>query len=354
MSSAQQVRTLLHDRLADRQQLNQTLKNAKQEYEDLSEKSNQLRLALQEADLAINNFRNAYVRSSTKQSEWDGGDLARYSQLNEKRDEIFDELQTAERRREGLNETIGATSRQLEEFRLNAGIEDLERHHTAIQKLTERATRISDLIVTNEKGIADAENSIPASPSEDARSEMLAQVALGEADVATLANLDASIAVELQAEKEAGEQVVSVVQDAEATIIGLRKILKSTQDDLQTLTSKTADLEFDFLRGEAETVGAAYVESAQAVLALWAQLCALDELARDVRPEMRASGAFRSDTWTKLYIPTFRVGACTQNAQWMRFGGLCNRSDFERTVDAAKNRELQRLRQCGVSSLSEG
>lgn len=340
--------TQLNHRIAALRVLESMLSDAKEKYEASGSAVSEARNRLQAIHARHTEFVRSGGRADVDQSDWDESDRTQARQLLTALEEANNDVMKQEQQREELNQSIGSLHGQLEQHRLNASLQDVARHRSLLDQATARVSRIRGLIAENEDCIARVHLSIPESPAQDSRPEVLARLALGEADPSEISGFHAQISKEVAAEKKASSTAIALVETAEETIVGLRALLDEAEAGLSSLQASTADIEFDFLRSHAESIGKEYVQAAETVLAMWARLCALDDIVKIFRPR---SSVFKQRKCHDLFIPAFSVDACTTQSRYANEGGIAQKFRFKEAISTAMDTEVEILRKSGLTSI---
>ncbi len=181
--------------------------------------------------------------------------------------------------------------------------------------LQDRCKEMSGKIDSLRRAISDQEeikakarSAVPSMQSlNNERENLLARIALGEATQKDLDSFDKKYAKELTANREASQLSESIISSADQTIAGLRRCLNNAELELTTLTDQKDSARLDFLRSEAEKVGAEYLELAYALTEKYKRIVGLDCLMRKFRenPNIRTvnSGIFKIPMFN---LPVFK------------------------------------------------
>lgn len=348
MSTKKSTNTTINDRFDARRMVLNQLSKAREDYEQAIKLANEAKSRADAVHSKISTFQDHFTRANIPEEQWNNQAREEIASLRRSCQEYLSEHRINSENASELNMQIASLEKQLQTFSLGISTQDLITHHERIKQLCDRKTRIVATIKDMELKISDAEATIPVVISEDSRPDLLARLALGEANAHELDELDVIIANEVAMESEASSTAISKVQDAEATIIGLRRMLSELQDQLEKLDAQTPDIEFDFLRSEANKAGDGYVEAAEKLLEMWALLCLYDDMAKAINRDGKVRPTFKNSFFGELTAPAFRVPACDDPKRF-REGRVIAPHSLENAMKRARAIHIDRLRLAGMT-----
>jgi hypothetical protein len=214
-----------------------------------------------------------------------------------------------------------------------------------------KVDELQSLIDAQESIIAEARASIPSlADFSQKREDLLAEIAEGKADAASLKLLDEAIA---QRQKEVGEATDAATQsirNAEQTINGVRKKLGAAEQQFSKLDAHKYDHLMEFITQEAEEVGAEYIHLADQLADKFTRLVGLSAFRNRIGHSRKRSGddfgfLFRA---TEIKIPKFYLKVFGLPRDW--YDGLLfsiSKLDASKLVQV----EEESLRELGVDLL---
>lgn len=150
-------------------------------------------------------------------------------------------------------------------------------HKKLIDAAKSEITHIQSALIERQELIAQAQKSIPVTPDrQQERSDIMADIALGNAKATALQAIDKRIANETAITQAAKEKVAQVIADNQATLDGLSNKLAIAQASLKEIESKTDDVAHRYFMGMAEIAAAQYVNHALALKGLYIKLSGLN------------------------------------------------------------------------------
>lgn len=222
-----------------------------------------------------------------------------------------------------------------------ASVDELRAHLKSVAEAKAEVERI-EAIKAEQEGILaslgdDRDEQIEA--LQEQRSQVLADIALGNATKAALDKIDAEIGGLLQ--DKGGEHIRSIESHRQAhqTLAGLRSRLEQARDHYARLSDYTNELLAQALRSEAERVGETYFAHAKEAIDAFQELVAIDRILRNVAGDSSAS--FLPPAWWIMNMPAFMlecakhtelhdaVSGVLYSAQRAVDGGLIDASEAE-------------------------
>lgn len=224
--------------------------------------------------------------------------------LKDQLQKLRQDMQRSEERHKALNdELVQLQTVELPSCMANLSAEDVLEHYRQIGAANTEVGRIQSAIDAQHQLIADAKASIPnAVDRQDGRHSLMAEIALGKASKDVLEKLDAEIASDKRSISDAEKKVAPQIADAKATVVGLERKLEAARDVLNTLESKSEEVEHRYYFGEAQKAAAQYVNHALELRRLHFLLLGLNSIISS----HDGKGIVRHGT-KPIHLPMFRL-----------------------------------------------
>lgn len=181
--------------------------------------------------------------------------------------------------------------------------EDVMAHHQQITQARSVVDGIQAAIEAQNQLIEKIKTAIPsAADRQQERYNLLADIAMGNADEKELKELDAVIAKEQKTVSDAEKKHEPMIENAKATVSGLQHKLTAAKAAHQALESKSSEVAQRYFMGEAEKAAVQYVNDALSLKIQHRRLLGLDLiLKKHGGREIVYSGA------KPIQIPLFRL-----------------------------------------------
>lgn len=206
-------------------------------------------------------------------------------------------------------------------------------------------------ILEREKHLTNLENVASELPSLSAqREDLLAAIAIGKGNEAELASLDTKIDAERQLLDDHHANSADAISETAATLTGLRRKLSDVEKEQLPLQHARRQAIVDYIKSEAERVGADYISLAHDLTAIFRQLMALCNIYDKFREH--ESPIYSGQEFQYISIPAFKLQSHQgheNNLSWLmddtvnlqnRFGELFVRADIAT--------EMERIKTMGV------
>lgn len=164
-----------------------------------------------------------------------------------------------------------------------ASLADVLAHQNDLKALQAEAKRFEDAISAQNEIVSQAKDSI--TPSRDLsaqRADILASIAIGDADQADLDKLDGIANKERASHDASSRKAEPVINQANQTIAGLQRKLADLGEKVALKALDTKPIHAHFLLAEVKRVSALYVSQALATKEVFMQLVALDRMHGDM------------------------------------------------------------------------
>lgn len=188
-----------------------------------------------------------------------------------------------------------------------ASVDELRAHLKSVAEAKAEVERIEGIKAEQEGILAslddDRDERIEALQKQ--RSQVLADIALGNATKAALETIDAEIDGLLQ--DKSGDHVRSIESHRQAhqTLVGLDSRLEQARAHYTRLSGYTNELLTQALRSEAERVGEAYFAHAKEAIDAFQELVAIDRILGNAAGD--GSASFLPPAWWHMNLPAFML-----------------------------------------------
>lgn len=341
----------LRGRLSTRADLKAQLKSIEQEASHLSDRINRQRVQQRNARDAVQSWEATVKREN-------GADGPRQSEPKLEAAKI--ELQGATHRlTRDENKLLALRNRadelrgQIAEMSQGATLDEAREHLEALNKAEAEVERFEALIrdaAASAGPVGDEDEALDA--LQQAREDLLADIAAGDAQPKELEALDAEIQEIL--EDSDGSQTTAFGQerDTAQTLAGLKRRLSAITRHRNDLRQQTGEVIEQLLIARAEAISEDYVKHAQALQLCYGQIQGVAELLTAAVPGTQVR--LLSEQWPNLMIPSLSLKAFQDVAdpdagRGVLFAGRQARSPNERAK--AQAAELSQLDALGVGGL---
>lgn len=187
-----------------------------------------------------------------------------------------------------------------------ATLEDVIAHQMSIADLEQEAAKLADAILKKRRFVQEISDQLPViAERAEERCELLALAAINQGTQAQIDELDAKVAAEQLEYDRVLSQSREAIDQAEQAIAGLGKLRAGVTDKIYALQSLSPYVMEQFLRGEMDTLGDAYVQKAREIKDLFIRLHGVNMLLYGVMGQ--DPGLLGSH---ELSIPGFNMKAC--------------------------------------------
>lgn len=235
-------------------------------------------------------------------------------------------------RKKQLDSELSVLQEELRGYTYTANVEEVMEHLSKIDGAAQVVASLKNTISEQEAVVA-ANSNLTVGTLYQTREDLFAESALGKDVAADIQSLEAEIA-----EKEAAvAKGAKIKEDAERTIVGLKRKLVDAERALEHLQKEKNAVLCHFLISQAEQAGSDYLKAAEELRETYSRLMGLDELIQSLG-QGRASFALGA---YQLNIPSFQ----------MKVFGAVDKVFSGQGFDTgeAKREEIARLKEIGIT-----
>lgn len=242
----------------------------------------EVRRLIADSSLSISGLEGEYRDLGYRLGEISGADHLsdRKARLQAERDRVNEALQEAVT----LGDQLRNELRQLEYEIIPGALQattlaDIMPHQRELAELRSTVTRLDGVVREQRAIIQAARDSITEAPDRAGeRANILARIAIGEADPQELAYVDASIASEQAAHVASKSEANPVIEQATQTIAGLESKIAEVRGSINVLNEQTPFVLEQYLNSEIERACALYMEHARTVQEAFIRVLAMERL----------------------------------------------------------------------------
>ena len=220
-----------------------------------------------------------------------------------------EELAALLTRETALHATIERHRRELEEiddalaaFDKGATAEAIAHHQRLILGLSKKIEQLQELIDAQQRTVDEAgEGLLDLTPLYRTRDDVLADIAIGDADTSALAPINKEIEAREAERKDQGAKKDEAAREASRVIAGLRRKVEGHQQELDALQRLFPKMMDQFLMVEGMAALRTYHEHALATVQAMVRLVALERLV--VENGERLGPVFFTGNQTQTFLP---------------------------------------------------
>lgn len=329
------------DAIAKKRDLQERGEAVKAEVEVASGIRDEKRLKAGEASLQVSRFRETMGGAGADA----GYEASKLQELVAEAEAAYAEERQANEKYDRLSEEINTIEAELRECTCFITVDDVLQYQKDIAEAERKVSGIENLFELQQRVISEARAGIPqAADHRQARENMLADVAAGNATDKDLAKLEDKIRSETTAIKDATAKAMPIIETAQQTIAGLQRRLEGAISERDTLKKKKAEIISFFLTSEAEQIGEEYVSLALQLIDKFKRLRAVDELLGNRR--------FTCVNHREFFIPAFNLKAFAEvtgsNHSYGRFTEVAKVLQSDEVLTAIEE-EKKRFETMGIA-----
>lgn len=325
---------------------------ARAELEQSLQEAHEKGIAAEKARLELDGFIDRVKSRDQNVREYGEGHMSDADRraVEDLRQAVRDAIEAHRRaveRGEKLQQEIRDLDHAVEDGAASMGPKELRAHQRALEAAQGQVDRIQTLVTAQEEELARLAADAGLDALQQKREDALAAVAASEGSQKDVEALDKEIA---QA-KAAAEKRAEKCARARATLSGLIRKLADAEATRDALDVSTPFFLRGYMLSEAASLGTKYLEAANALVAQYERLWALQTLLKQYGPAGKARDFFPYN-FSEMAIPCpalkgFENVPAAHRGQGMVYRGRApgSKADLDRAVE----RELARLRE--VTSL---
>lgn len=343
----------LRGRLSTRAELKAQLKSIEQEAHHLSHRINQLRSKQRQARDAVDGWQAALNRENPNPVDGKRQSEPKLEAAKIELQGATHRLTRDENKLLALRNRADELREQIAEMSQGATLDEAKEHLEALNRAEAEVERFEALIrdaAASAGPVGDEDEALDA--LQQAREDLLADIAAGDAQPKELEALDAEIQEILEDSDGSQASAFGQERDTAQTLAGLKRRLSAITRHRDDLRQQTGEVIEQLLIARAEAISEDYVKHAQALQLCYGQLQAVAELLTSAVPGTQVR--LLSEQWPNLMIPSlslkaFRDVAEPDAGRGVLFAGRQARSPDERAKAHAA--ELSQLDALGVGGL---
>ncbi|MBZ0330855.1 hypothetical protein KZO25_11070 [Halomonas sp. ANAO-440] len=347
----QQKNLGLQDRLAARDKLHKQLESAEHEAGRLRDHVNRLRIKQQQARDAVGSWKATVTRGSGADRE--PRSAHRLKAAEAELQDISQRLAADEHQLLALQNQAKSMREQIDAMSQGATLDEVKQHLETLNSAEAEVERFEALIRTAEAEAEPATGNDEALDAlQQAREDLLADIAAGDAKPKELEALDAEIREILEDGDGSQASALGQERDNAQTLAGLKRRLSAAQAHRDALAAQTPEVVEQMLIARAEAISKDYVKHAQALQLSYRQLQGVVELLTSAVSGTQVR--LLSDQWPNLLIPSLPLRAFDTVSQCDAGRGVLFTGRQVRGADEvaqARTDELQQLDALGVGRL---
>lgn len=255
-----------------------------------------------------------------------------------------------EARMQAITDELEQMTTDMDNCGKGASVDELRAHLKSVAEAKTEVERI-EAIKAEQEGILaslDDARDEQIEALQEQRSQVLADIALGNATKAALEEVDNKLTSLLQDNGGTHYQAIEAQRAAYQTIFGLRSRLEQARSHYTRLSGYTNELLSQALRSEAERVGKIYFAHAKETIDAFQELVAIDRILSNAAGD--GSASFLPPAWWNMKLPAFMLECAKHIEPHDAMSGVlysAQRAADGGLLDASETLMRERLREKG-------